>query len=292
MSSKQAKLMSSLGQNIAESSGAAPSSDRYTGFAPSETASGEMMLDCIMEDENQPRKHYDEQSLKDFAEHLKIHGIQTPIQLRWSEERNKWLIVYGHRRYRAARIAGFKTVPCSFASDDTDESTIRIRQLVENCQREDLGPMEMAVAIDALSKLTKWNSRRLGEELGMSHVSITRYRNLVQLPEEIQHQVRNGELAPSVAMDLLKIKDATKQKNMGRKIAQHKLNRQQARQHIVAEADPSVSGTVARPIARQKEILTQNNNIAVYRNPDVSDFQIQKELLAAAALLDPQKSET
>ena len=80
--SKQARLISQLGSQMAESAGGSVANDdRFAGFTPSDIASGEMALDRIMEDADQPRKTYDQQALKDFAENLKSHGIQQPIQL-------------------------------------------------------------------------------------------------------------------------------------------------------------------------------------------------------------------
>jgi len=290
---KQARLLSKLGDHMSESAGGElATDDRFHGFVPNDAASGEMALDRIMEDVDQPRKTFDEQSLQDFAKHLKSHGVQQAIQLRWSDTHGKWLIVYGHRRYRAAKMAGLKTIPCTFTNDDVDEPTIRIRQLVENCQREDLAPMEMARAVAALGTLTQWSNRRMAEELGFTHRTIGRYLDLLKLPEDLQESVNNGELAPSVAIDVLRLKDQAQQKKMGREIAQQKLNRNQARQmvdHALGSAD---SAMPSRPRAREKQLLTQNVNITIFRNPDATDAKIQDELLAAASLLDPEKAES
>ncbi len=291
---KQTVLTTKLGQHMAESAGVRPiGEDRYLGFIPSDTNSGEMALDRIIEDDSQPRKHYDQDSLKQFAAHLKIHGVQTPIQLRWNDRHQKWQIVFGHRRYRASIEAGLKTIPCTFVDEKTDEPTIRIRQLVENCQRENLGAMEMARAIDALQKLTEWSNRRLGNELGMSHVSIGRYLELLVLPDEVQQKVDNGELALSTAIDLRKLQGKLQQKKIANEIVQQKLNRNQAKQLVEQTLDSSLETPSSSPNkSKKKEVLLQNINITIYRNPDASDILIQKELLAAAAQIDSEKSET
>jgi ParB family chromosome partitioning protein len=267
----------------------AAANDRFRGFVPSEIAAGEMDLERIIEDAGQPRKTYHDEALRGLAENIKTHGVQQAIQLRWSEVHGKWLIVYGHRRYRAAKLAGLTTIPCTFAKDDLDETTIRIRQLIENCQREDLAPMEMARAMEALSTATGWSNRRLGEELGISHVTIARYRDLLELPQAVQQQVTEKKLAPSVAVEVLRIEDPEKQAEVGRAIATEGLNRSQAKARIDAAADRSQAPVASRP--REKELLTQTVNIAIYRNPDVNDLQIQKELLAAAAQLDVERLE-
>ncbi len=287
---KQSKLIRKLGKHMEESAGATQIvNDRYEGFSPGQSASGEMALERIMEDENQPRKHHDEESLLAFAEHLKIHGVQSPIELRWSESHRKWLIVFGHRRYRAAKLAGFKTIPCMFGGDGMDESTIRVKQLVENCQRENLLPLEMARAIKALGESTQWSNREVGKELGYSHVSIGRYLDLLKLPDELQLKVNAGELALTTAVEILRIKDKKLQESIGHEIttAGEKLTRSQARQIIGRTSQENDSASTAR--RKEKLLLTQNINVTIYRNPNVGDAKIQKELLAAAAQLDPEK---
>ncbi|MCA9186156.1 MAG: ParB/RepB/Spo0J family partition protein [Pirellulaceae bacterium] len=290
---KKAQLIAQLGGHMQESAGRdAHSLDRYRGFTPSDTSSGHMDLDFIMEDLDQPRKTYDDESIRAFAEHLKTHGIQQPIQLRWSDFHGKWLIVFGHRRYRAAKLAGMKTIPCIFAQEATDETTIRIRQLVENCQREDLAPMEMAQAMQSLAESTGWSNRRLADELGISHTSVARFLDLLQLPERLKEQVAEGTLAPSVAVDVLRIEDPAKQEEVGREITEKRLNRQQARQAIDEQLGQKTPTHPLHPRPREKELLAQTANVTVYRNPDVSDAKIQKELLAVAEQLMPERVET
>ena len=292
---KQARIIASLGDHMKESSGSVlPGEvDRFSGFIPSQVAAGEIELDRIIEDPDQPRKTFDEAALNGLAENIKTHGVQQPIQLRWSELHGKWLIVYGHRRFRASILAGLKTIPCIFARDDVDEPTIRIRQLVENCQRQDLAPMEMAQGIEALSTLTGWSNRKIGEELGLNHTTIGRYRSLLALPEDVQQLVRNKDLAPSVAAEIHRVEDETAKVELGRKIATEKLSREQAKEQIdrVTNEAAADSGP-AKSLPKQKKLLSQTTNIAVYRNPDASDLRVKKELLAVIEQLDTEKAET
>lgn len=272
-------LQTQLGDNMVESAGRAfGGDDRFDGFVPADMANGEMALDRIMEDDEQPRKTFDETALQEFSDHLKRHGVQQPIQLRWSELHSKWKIVYGHRRYRAATLAGFKTIPCVFADDAMDETTLRIRQLVENCQREDLRAMEMARGVDALAEVTGWSNRKIATELGMNHTTIGRYRDLLKLPADLQDRVNQGELAPSVAVSVLQLKSATARSQVGHQIADQKLNRRAAKDRIAAangegsliNADPSLK--------RPSEILHQSQTLLIYRSSELSDADLQAEL--------------
>ena len=286
--SKQARILSQLGSQMAESAGGnSADKDRFAGFIPSDSASGHIELDRIIEDPDQPRKSFDDEALQGLAENIKAHGVQQPIQLRWSDTHSKWLIVYGHRRFRASKLAGLNTVPCIFIDDDVDEPTIRVRQLVENCQREDLAPMEMAEAIDSLASLTKWSNRRIAEELGFNHTTVGRYRSLLALPEEVQTLVQNRDLAPSIAAEITKVANPVEQTRLSHQITEQKLNRDAAKQHIAAVISPS-----GKPTPKPKELLTQTVNIAVYRNPDVSDFKVRQELMTVIEQIDTTKLES
>lgn len=288
--SKHARLISKLGSQMAESAGGnSKGDDRFAGFVPSDAASGHIALDRIIEDPDQPRKSFDEEGLKGLADNIKSHGVQQPIQLRWSEPHKKWLIVYGHRRYRASKIAGLTTIPCSFIDDGIDESTIRVRQLVENCQREDLSALDLANALNALATLTSWSNRRIGEELGFNHSTVGRYRSLLELPSEVQELVENRELAPFVAAEITKVASPAEQTRLSREISSEKLNREAAKQRIAESVAPA-SKPGAK--AKAKELLAQTLNIAVYRNPDVSNFKIKQELLAIIEQIETDKVET
>ncbi|MEP3480181.1 MAG: ParB/RepB/Spo0J family partition protein [Fuerstiella sp.] len=272
-------LETQLGDNMAESAGhVLGGDDRFDGFVPADLASGEMALDHIMEDDEQPRKTFDEAALQEFADHLKRHGVQQPIQLRWSEPHSKWKIVYGHRRFRAATLAGFETIPCVFADDGMDETTLRIRQLVENCQREDLRAMEMARGIDALAEVTGWSNRNIAAELGMNHTTIGRYRDLLKLPEDLQDRVNQGELAPSVAVSVLALKTATARSQMGNHIADQKLNRRAATDRIQAALAGKSSIRPDLPSSRPSEILHQSETLLIYRSAGLSDTELKAEL--------------
>lgn len=289
--SKQARLIESLGDNMQESSGSKSlgGDERFDGFIPSDAAAGEIELDRIVEDPDQPRRSFDEEALNGLAENIKAHGIQQSIQLRWSDRHGKWLIVYGHRRYRAAKLAGLKTIPCSFIGDGVDESTIRVRQLVENCQREDLAPMEMAQGIDALAELAGWSNRKIAAELGLNHTTVGRYRSLLKLPDEVQQLVESRDLAPSVAAEIQKVDGSEQQTKLGKEISESKLNRSQAQERIAAVQHPEKP---SRPRAKATELLSQTVNVAVYRNPTASNLRVKKELLSIVEQFDTERMET
>jgi ParB family chromosome partitioning protein len=98
----------------------------------------------------QPRKAFDEEALRHLSESLKKFGQLLPIRVRWNEGLGKWVIINGERRYRAALAAGMEAVTCHFVEEELTGSRILEEQVVENCLREDLGPVEQARAFRAL----------------------------------------------------------------------------------------------------------------------------------------------
>lgn len=288
---KHALLIEKLGVNMNESAGLQVE-DRFEGFVPSKSASGEMRLDQIFEDPGQPRKTFDERALLDLAANVKTHGIQQPIQLRWSTGNHHWLIVYGHRRYRAAKLAGLATIPCTFTDEDIDEPTLRVRQLVENCQRENLAPLEFARGLKSLSVLTGWSHRRMGEELGISHATIGRTISLLELPADVQDLVETRQLAPSVANEVSKLVDTQQQSAVAREIAEQKLSRSEAKARIGSSADSARPSATDQGRVFEKKLLVSTANLAVYRNPLATDSRIKQELLEIAEQMDVEKAET
>lgn len=289
--SKKELLKSRFGRNMSESAGMAfGGDDRFEGFVPSEMASGKMRLDRIMEDDEQPRKTFDQTALQELADNLKSHGVQQPIQLRWSSRHSKWMIVYGHRRYRAAVLAGLETIPCSFTDEDIDESTLRVRQLVENCQRENLKVMELARGIEALGSLTGWSNGRIADELGFNRSTVGRYLDLLGLPADLQARIDSGELALSVASEISRLKSASKQSHVGHEIADQKLSRDAAKTRIRIAAGEGDDQPQLAKKSRPTEILHQSSAMVIYRSPDVSDADLWSELKRVIRRLEVELS--
>src|SRR5262249_18938364 len=114
---------------------------------------GHMEIERIIPDPDQPRKLFTEESIAQLAESLRKTGQLQPIRVRWSEERAKWVIISGERRYRAALLAGLKTVSCLFSDRPLTESEVRQESLIENLLREDLRPIEAANGYRQLMEL-------------------------------------------------------------------------------------------------------------------------------------------
>ena len=155
----------------------------------------------------QPRKTFDEERLKELASSIERHGMVQPIIVRRAGER--YSIVAGERRYRAARLAGLTKVPVIVK--DFDEAEVHEVALVENLQRENLNPIEEAAAIRFLMLQHDLTQEEVSQRLGKSRPVIANSLRLLNLPEGVQKLVREGELSSGHARAIAGLKDAKKQ---------------------------------------------------------------------------------
>ena len=183
-------LTAKLGDRMRASMGAgdAPEPDAATPVPPGTTgqapakhqglkayrAAALIPIDRITADPDQPRKTFPDEEIDRMADSLRTRGMLQPIRARWDADLARWVIVAGERRYRAARRAGWAEVPCVTVETPLTRSDILVDQLVENCLREDLPPLEQAGAFKALMDANTWSARRLAEELHVSHQTVIR----------------------------------------------------------------------------------------------------------------------
>ena len=154
-------------------------------------------IDQITADPSQPREDFDEESLKRLAHSLETRGQLQPIRVRWSEEEGKWMIIAGERRWRAARQSQMiRELACIVVDRTMAPDEILHEQLVENCLREDLKPIEQAKAFQRVMEARAWSATRMADELGISAPTVTRALALLRLPEDIQQAVDAGVLPP------------------------------------------------------------------------------------------------
>lgn len=151
----------------------------------------ELSVNDIDTNKEQPRKSFDEDALKELADSIKTHGIIQPIIVRKKEDR--YLIVAGERRYRAARIAGLKKVPV--VTVEYDDAQMAEVALIENIQRENLNPIEEASAIRFLMKQHDMTQEEVSERIGKSRPAVANSLRLLNLPEKTSELVKTGVLS-------------------------------------------------------------------------------------------------
>lgn len=160
----------------------------------------EIPLDQIEPNANQPRSLFDDDKLQELANSIREIGIIQPITLRQTAE-NRFQIIAGERRWRASQMAGLKTIP-AYIRTINDQDVMEMA-LVENIQREDLNPIEIALAYEHLIESTGMTQDRISERVGKSRSAITNYLRLLKLPAQVQISLQKKEIDMGHARALL-----------------------------------------------------------------------------------------
>jgi ParB family chromosome partitioning protein len=207
-----------------QGSASAGAPNRYQGVVRDKEANV-IPLDRIIPDPDQPRTEFDPESLERLAESLKARGQIQPISVRWDEGRGAYVILTGERRWRAAALAGMPTIRAVVNDRDlTPDEKLEI-QLVENALREDLKPVEQARAYRVLMDSRGWSLRQLAAELHLAHSSVSRALSLLDLPEEVRSAVDQGQLGPTLALEVGRLEDPAMQAEVARAAVSEKLTR-------------------------------------------------------------------
>jgi ParB family chromosome partitioning protein len=148
--------------------------------------------------------------------------------VRWSAALERWVIISGERRWRATQRAGLSEIDCYFDEGDLTPSEILEQQLIENCLREDLRPIEEAEAFASLMKLNGWTGKQVAEALRVQPSRVSRALALLKLPEEIQEQVNAGVIPARSAYEISKLPNIDAQTDLAKKAAAGELSHNQA----------------------------------------------------------------
>ena len=179
-----------------------------------EEAGKTLKVSQIKANPDQARKAFKEEDLKSLAQSIEDHGILQPLLVR--KVKDHYQIIAGERRFRAAKLAGFKEVPVLIK--DLSEEDAATVSLIENIQREDLNPIEEALAFQEMMKTYQLTQEDLAKALSKSRSSIANTLRLLKLEEEVQDYLREGKLSFSHGRLLLKIKDPKAQVKKAREI--------------------------------------------------------------------------
>ncbi|HCC71964.1 MAG TPA: chromosome partitioning protein ParB [Bacteroidales bacterium] len=164
----------------------------------------EISIDDIELNPFQPRTRFDEQLLQELASSINKLGIVQPLTVR-ETSKNKYQLIVGERRLKAARIAGLNTVPAYIRTAD-DQAMLELA-LVENIQREDLDAIEIAISYQRLIEECNLTQEKLSERVGKQRSTVANYLRLLKLPAEIQLGIKNKQLTMGHARTLVNIED-------------------------------------------------------------------------------------
>lgn len=161
-------------------------------------------VDIIQRGKYQPRRDMDPQALEELAQSIKSQGVMQPIVVR-PIGNNRYEIIAGERRWRASQQAGLETIP-AMVRDVPDEAAIAMA-LIENIQREDLNPVEEAVALQRLQHEFQLTQQQVADAVGKSRVTVANLLRLIALPEVIKTMLSHGDLEMGHARALLGLAD-------------------------------------------------------------------------------------
>lgn len=214
-------------------------------------------VEDIIPNRFQPRLSFDDTSLNDLALSIKQHGIIQPLVLR--RKNDKYEIIAGERRFKAAKLAGLASVPAVISNlDDNASAEVAI---VENIQRKDLTAIEEAKSFQALLDKGYMTQDELARKMGLSQSAISNKLRLLTLDESVQEAILSEKISERHARTLLKVPSHEKQKELLNKIINERLTVKQLEDEIKnMELTPNNEINVtSKPIAPKEEMLSDNN---------------------------------
>ncbi|HEY8077155.1 MAG TPA: ParB/RepB/Spo0J family partition protein [Labilithrix sp.] len=194
--------------------------------APPPAYGDKSVFSCAVEklvpQKGQPRQHFAKDRLDELAHSIKEHGLIEPIVVRRVAGQDKFEIIAGERRWRASQKAGLREVMV-VVKDVSPQSAFELA-LIENVQREDLNPVELAEALDRLVKEHAYTQESLAERLGKDRTTISNSLRLLKLPASVRSRVISGELSEGHARALLGAPDATKIEELAERVVRGKMS--------------------------------------------------------------------
>ena len=224
------------------------------------TATGTMVLnldlDRISPNPYQPRLNFDSEKLKELADSIRERGIIHPILVKRAED--GYQIVAGERRWKAARLAGMNKIPALLADNLSDDEQLQIA-LIENLQREDLNPIDEAMAYHKLAERFGLTQQLIAQRVGKDRSSVANTLRLLSLPEEVREQIASGRLSAGHARTLLALEGAHEQIRLSRRIVNEGLSVRRTEELVYGRKKRlSRSGT------RSAEIESLENRLRQY----------------------------
>lgn len=217
----------------------------------------ELAVDLIQRGKYQPRRDMEPESLQELANSIKAQGVMQPIVVRPISDR-KYEIIAGERRWRATQLAGLDTIP-AVVRDVPDEAAIAMA-LIENIQREDLNPIEEAVALQRLQQEFGLTQQEVADAVGKSRSTVTNLLRLMSLQEDVRRLVEHGDLEMGHARALLGLEAGDQSHAAGQVVGKGMSVRQTealVRHLLEAKGKPVQSKTMDPDIRHLQDDLSQ-----------------------------------
>lgn len=205
----------------------------------------EVRLDDITPNPYQPRKEFNEEKLAELASSIREYGLLQPLVVK--PVGDKFQLIAGERRWRASRMAGLTAVPV--VVNDADDRGLMAIALVENLQREDLNPLEAAIAYRRLIDEFQLTQEEVAAQVGKSRPAVSNTLRLLTLPEDVQTAVASGELSEGHARALLGLSSQTDVLSIWEQIREQGLS-VRATEQLVRRSVRGVSRETKKPASR------------------------------------------
>lgn len=192
--------------------------DSNTPAIPSVGNVADISIDEIEANPYQPRTEFDQERLRDLADSIRIHGVIQPITVRWIAP-HQYQLIAGERRWRASRLAGLNTLP-AYVRTANDQEMLEMA-LIENIQRENLNPIEIALNYQRLLSECELTHNDLAIRLGKGRTTITNFLRLLKLPPDIQAGMRLQQISMGHARALIEIDEVEVQLSIYKQIIEN-----------------------------------------------------------------------
>lgn len=255
----------------------------------------ELKVDDITPDADQPRKHFDEAQLQALADSIKEHGLVQPIVV--VKDGKKYKIVAGERRWRASKLAGLETIPAIIRTLDAQK---RLElSLIENVQRQDLNPIEIATVYAKFRSQFNMTNADIAKRIGKSESAIINTTRLLTLPDDakhamVEHKLSEGQMRPLVTLSPEEIRDVLpkiiEEGWSARKVEQYKVdmkNRAKAKAPKQAPNGGSsanlIAGSISDKLGTRVRIVTsaRGSGEIVLKFKDKQEFEKLCSILTA-----------
>jgi ParB family chromosome partitioning protein len=195
----------------------------------------DIAIDKLKPNPLQPRKKWDPESLEELAQSIQETGILQPIVV--VPDRENYTIIIGERRWRAAKKIGLRTIPVLIRN--LTEAQQHEAMLIENLQREDLNPIEIAKAYQKMTQDFNYTQENVAKKVGKDRASVANTLRLLKLPNEIQEMIADGKLSMGHARALIPVEDSMRQKSMALRIVKDSLSVREVEKWVRRLQSPS-----------------------------------------------------
>lgn len=230
-------------------------------------------ISSVEPNRSQPRKHFDEDALLELAESIKQYGVLQPLLV--SDKKGYYEIIAGERRWRAAKIAGLKEIPV-IVKEFTEQEVVEI-SLIENIQREDLNPIEEAMAYKRLLDEFHLKQDEIAERVAKSRTAVTNSMRLLKLDEKVQQMLIDEMISAGHARAILALPDKEMQASVATKVFDEKMS--------VRETEKLVKTLMEPP--REKNVEKNTTEDAVYESLE----EKMKAIMGTKVIINRKKND-